>query len=135
MKKLDFIVFTPEGKKYEEKCDLVQVHGDKYFLGISAGQSLLISDVIVSKLIITNDGVSTPCAVGNGVLSVENDTLKLMVNSFEKVNEIDLKRAQESKRRAEERLKNLENSVDIIRAKASLERALNRINIVSNDNI
>ena len=131
MKKLTLVVYTPEGKKFEENCDMVQIHGEKYFLGILPGHTSLVSDVIISKLTISNDGATTFCAVGEGVVSVEKDVVKLLVDSFEKGEEIDIERAIASQKRAEERLKNLSDEIDVVRAKASLTRALNRISVAN----
>lgn len=133
MKKLTLIVFTPEGKKLEETCDNIQVHGDKYFLGILPNHAPLVSDVIVSKLTIKNDDAITQCAVGEGVLSVENDVVKLLVDSFEKADEIDVERAKLSQQRAQERLENHKDEIDVARAMASLKRALNRINVAAEE--
>lgn len=43
--------------------------------------------------------------------------------------EIDLERAQEAKRRAEERLKIQNDEIDMLRAQAALQRAITRIHV------
>ena len=136
MKKLRLIVYTPEGKKFDQEIDFVQVHTDKSFLGILPGHTSLVSDVIVSELIVRIDGKDSIFAVGEGVLSVENDVVKLIVYSLESLEEIDLDRAISAKERAEKRLAKeyQDEIVDIDRAKAALARALNRINIYNNYN-
>ncbi len=55
----------------------------------------------------------------------------VLADSIEKVNEIDKDRAEEAKQRAEERLrKKSEENIDEARARAALNRALNRLNAV-----
>jgi len=55
----------------------------------------------------------------------------MLADSIEKVEEIDQDRAEQAKKRAEERLrKKYEEDIDEARAKAALNRALNRLNAV-----
>ena len=62
---------------------------------------------------------------------IEKDEVTLVLNSIERVDEIDLERANAAKERAEKRLKekSLDDSIDVNRAKLALLRALNRIEI------
>ena len=131
MKQLHLVIYTPEGKKFDDSVDFVQVYTSDSYLGILPEHAPLISDVKVSKLTVRKDGSDTFFAVGEGMLTIKNDELKLVVNSLEKASEIDLERAMAAKERAEKRLmSNIEgDEVDVARAKAALARALNRINI------
>lgn len=132
MDKLTIIVYTPEGKKYESVADFIQVRTSNAYLGILPNHSPLISDVIISKCLVRKDTKDEAFAVGSGMIYVENGTVKLLVESFESKAEINLERALASKQRAEERLSNLSDEIDVNRAKASLARALNRIDIYNN---
>ena len=131
MKSLHLAIYTPEGKKFDEDVDFVQVHTSDSYLGILPEHAPLISDVVVSQLLVRENGEDIPFAVGEGMLTIKNDELKLVVNSLEEASEIDLERAMAAKERAEKRLmSNIEGmEVDVARAKAALARALNRINI------
>lgn len=53
----------------------------------------------------------------------------LIANAIESQEEIDLERAQEAKRRAEERLKIQNDEIDMLRAQAALQRAITRIHV------
>ena len=53
----------------------------------------------------------------------------IIANAIESQEEIDLERAQEAKRRAEERLKIQNNEIDMLRAQAALQRAITRIHV------
>jgi F-type H+-transporting ATPase subunit epsilon len=68
-------------------------------------------------------------AVSGGVLSVRRDGVILLVEAIEKADEIDLNRAKESMKRAQERLNSKTEKVDEIRAKTALSRAMNRIDV------
>ena len=68
----------------------------------------------------------------SGILNVKEDEVILLLNAFEFQKDIDIKRAEASKLRAEERIKSKNEKVDMARAEASLKRALLRIKIATN---
>ena len=72
-------------------------------------------------------------AIGGGVINVEKEKVTLILDSIESRDEIDLERAKEAKKWAEERLNNKEDddAMDIKRAKLALLKAINRIDIGS----
>ena len=60
------------------------------------------------------------------------DRITILAEKAEKAEEIDLKRAQSAKERAEKRLGELHNSeIDFDRAAVSLQRAVSRIQVSS----
>lgn len=132
MKTFNLTIFTPNGKKYDQDVEFVQVHTQEAYLGILPNHADLISDVMVSKLTVRVNGVDEDFAVGEGVLNVKDGNLKLVVDSLERSSEIDLERAMAAKQRALDRLSGALvdfEELDIVRAKAALVRALNRINV------
>lgn len=130
MSKLQLSVLTPAGKRFDEAVDMVQIRADKSTLGILPNHSPLISDVLISEMIITKDGENLYAAVGEGIVSVDSGVVKVVVSSFELAHDIDEVRVLEAKQRAEERLANPDEEIDITRAKAALARALNRLNVL-----
>ena len=68
-------------------------------------------------------------SVAGGFIYVNEKETTLIANAIESQEEIDLERAQEAKRRAEERLKIQNNEIDMLRAQAALQRAITRIHV------
>jgi F-type H+-transporting ATPase subunit epsilon len=68
-------------------------------------------------------------AVSGGVLSVQKNQTILLVDAIEQAEEIDVTRAKEALKRAEDRLNEKNQKIDHARAKAALTRALNRIQV------
>ena len=70
-------------------------------------------------------------ATSGGTVEVLKNKVLLLVESFESEEEIDVKRAQEAKKRAEKRLKKEtdEENIDFARAEVALKRAINRLKI------
>ena len=77
------------------------------------------------------DGADAHYAVSGGFVEVRNNKVVALVETAEQAGEIDVKRAQASRDRAEERLHSLVTEFNRERARASLERALNRLRIAA----
>ena len=131
MKQLELTILTPYGKYFEGFVDFLEVRSEKYGLGIMPGHAPLISTLVISKMVIKMGEFKKSYAIGGGLIRVENNNVTLILDSIEAAEEIDLERAMEAKQRAEQRLSEaLKNdAIDVSRAKLSLLRAINRINV------
>ena len=65
----------------------------------------------------------------NGLMNVREKEVILLLNAFEFENEIDIDRALKSKERAENRINSKDDQIDLVRAEASLKRAIMRLNV------
>jgi F-type H+-transporting ATPase subunit epsilon len=68
-------------------------------------------------------------ATSGGFCEVRDNSVKIVVESAEASDSIDVKRALKAKERAEERLKSKSGEFDEVRAKLALARAVNRISV------
>ena len=129
---IHLVILTPYGRYFEGDVEFLEVHSEKYNLGILPNHAPLISTLTISKMVIKAFGTTSTYAIGGGVINIEKDKTTLILDSVERSDEIDLQRAQEAKKRAEERIAVVnKNALDISRAKLALLRALNRINVGS----
>ena len=83
----------------------------------------------VGEVKITQNGRDEYFATSGGFAEIMNDSVKLLVESMEKSNEIDADRASQSLERAQERKIEQDSELNEIRIEASLARALNRLRI------
>ena len=121
-------IYTPTGHYLKTNSDYLSVTTGLGVVGILPNHAPLITNVVISKLTIKINGEEMIFAVSDGFMHIKKGThVVLMVNAIERDNEIDIDRAYASKQRAENRLN--DKNEDLIRAKASLARALNRISI------
>ena len=129
------LILTPYGRYFEGNVEFLEVHSEDYNLGILPHHAPIISTVAVSKVVIRMGGKELKYAVGGGVLHVTKEGTKLILDSIERADEIDIQRAQQAKERAEKRLKesSKDEEVDLNRAKLALLRALNRLSVSSKD--
>ena len=68
-------------------------------------------------------------STSGGFVEIGSDKVELLLESVERSNEIDVKRATEALERAKDRKKSSIEQVDNIRLEASLSRALNRLKV------
>lgn len=127
------LILTPYGCYFEGDVAFLEVHSEEYNLGILPGHAPLVSTLAISKMTIKAMGKVSVYAIGGGVINVEKERVTLILNSVERDDEIDVARAQEAKKRAEDRLKEAQNNetIDVNRAKLAFMRAVNRIEVKS----
>ena len=125
-------IYTPYGKYFDRYVDELVVQTEEYVLGILPNHSPLVAKVKTSKMEIIQNGQKKCYAIGEGLLNVKKESVVLIVTSIESKDEIDIDRAREAKKRAEERLGEPLN-IDVERATRALIRANNRIAVYEND--
>ena len=129
------LILTPYGRYFEGNVEFLEVRSEDYTLGILPHHAPIISTVKVSKVVIRMAGKEMKYATGGGALHVTREGAKLILDSIERADEIDVQRAKEAKERAEKRLKesSKDEEIDVNRAKLALLRALNRLSVSSNN--
>ena len=83
----------------------------------------------VGEIKVTQNGQDEYFATGGGFAEIVDDSVKLLVESLEKSNEIDSERANQSLERAKTRKIKKDSELNDARIEASLVRALNRLQI------
>ncbi|GAK30023.1 F0F1 ATP synthase subunit epsilon [Weissella oryzae SG25] len=133
---LKVTVDTPNGEVFSyETATLVMLHTTGGVVGVMANHSPIVAALQVSEVHIVDDNnnFDEVVAVSGGFAEFSNNTLTVLVESAECVEDIDLNRAEAARERAERHLKNEQESRDKIRAEAALMRAVNRINAVNSE--
>ena len=125
-------IFTPFGKYFDRYVEELVIQTDDYVLGILPNHTPLVSKVKVSKMYIIQNGDKKCYAIGEGLLNITKDGVTLLLESIESKDDIDIDRAKDAKKRAEQRLAALMN-IDVERAQRALNRANNRISVYEND--
>lgn len=73
-------------------------------------------------------------AVGTGFAEIVNNRVTLLVDTAEKPEDIDVRRAQEQKERAEEQMRQKRSIQQYYHTQASLARAMNRLRLAQDKN-
>lgn len=69
--------------------------------------------------------------ISGGYLEIKDNKLTILADVIEEKSEIDRKRAEQANIRAQERLDSFKEDVDIVRARASIDRAAGRLSTLS----
>ncbi|MHC6181260.1 F0F1 ATP synthase subunit epsilon [Clostridium sp. JNZ X4-2] len=80
-------------------------------------------------VIVQKDNKKLKAFTSVGILEVKANELRILCDVCEWPEEIDIKRAEEAKNRAEKRLSSNKDGIDVQRAELALARALARINL------
>ena len=131
MKAFHIEIVTPDGLEYEGEIESVLVRTSDGDVEILAGHTDLLASIDTGSVRIIENGQKRYASVNGGFLSVKNKEVKLCAITFEFADQIDLKRAEAAKAKAEESIRNAKNSHDLDVAKAKLMRAASRIKVAS----
>lgn len=135
MRKMPIEIVTPERKVYENQANLIIARGGDGDLGIMAGHTPVVTTLKISAIRVKTDNGEDTIAVSGGFLEVQPEKVTVLAEAAELPEEIDVDRAQRSKERAEARAKSAgADDLDSLRNEASLERAINRINVAKLNN-
>lgn len=127
MFKVEF--YTPEGLFKIVDADILNVVTNDGQRGILTNHMPIVAPLIISKLEVRLNNKTNYYAISNGVLNFKDNVAKVIVESVEDKDSIDLKRAEAAKERALIHLNSNDSSIDIERAKIALNKALNRIDV------
>ena len=123
-------IVTTEGSLFDGEAEALRLRTSEGYVSIRAGHADYIAALDIGMVTVTQNGVSRNAACGGGFLSVEKGEVRLVATTFEYAEDIDAERAEQAKKRAEERLAEAKEEKDILLAKAKLSRALNRLAVV-----
>jgi F-type H+-transporting ATPase subunit epsilon len=130
---IELIIVTPERQLLREVVVEVTLRGADGQLGILPGHAPLITELGIGELNYRAKGgaESGPIAIISGFAEVLGDRVTVLAGNAERPEEIDIARAEEAKKRAEQRLASAAHdpNVDWSRAAIALERSLIRIQV------
>lgn len=122
-------VVTAERVVFSEEVDVVIAPGIEGQLGILPHHTPLMTTLEVGELVIRRGGEEISLVISGGFLEVRPDRVIVLADAAERDEEIDLARAEEAKRRAEEKLASHVPDVDLAQAEAALRRSLARLKV------
>jgi F-type H+-transporting ATPase subunit epsilon len=126
-------IVTPEGAAYDNQAEMLTIRtidGDR---GVLPNHEPFVSGVDIGKVKIKEADEEHFLAVSHGYMEITEEKATVLVETAEFAEEIDVDRAVEAKKRAEEKLEQIERrEVDHIneeRAEIALRKALNRLKV------
>ncbi len=132
MADLKLEIVTPSKPAYSGSVTAVTVPGTIGAFQILKNHAPLISTFETGAVKVElEDKTTLYFATSGGTIEVRDNNVRLLADSLEAVEDIDLERAKAALERARKRLENKhEERINVARAEAALSRAMNRIKLV-----
>lgn len=128
--KLSVEIVTGERVVYQaQDVDMVVAPGAEGQLGILPHHAPLFSLLSSGEMRVKQGGNEQALVVFGGFLEVHSNRVLVLADSAERVEEIDIQRAETARQRAEARLSQRGEGMELSRAEESLQRAAVRIRV------
>ena len=124
-------VITPERVFYDGDVNMVEFNTTEGEVGIYKGHVPMTVIITPGILTISESDRARNAALHAGFVEILEDKVTILAEIIEWPDEIDRKRAEEAKARAEERLRTKTPETDVLRAETALKRAIARIKAIS----
>ncbi|MBI1931519.1 MAG: F0F1 ATP synthase subunit epsilon [Ignavibacteriales bacterium] len=133
MEKLHLEIITPSKIGYTGNVISVTVPGTNGNFQILFNHAPIISSLEIGEIKIEeSEGSKLHFSTSGGTIELSNNKIIILAESLERSDNIDVKRAEDAKSRAENRLKNKRSeNIDELRAEFALKRAINRLKIAN----
>ena len=127
--KLELEIVTPDRLVVRESVDEVQIPGKAGDIGVLPGHAPLITELTIGEIAYKHGGTTEHLSVAWGFAEVLPEKVTILAQTCELAKDIDVKRAQSAKERAEEALKNPGPDLDYDATLHAIQRAEVRIKV------
>ena len=122
-------VIAPDRIFLDDQAEMIELTTTEGEIGVLKDHIPLTAIVAPGILRIKKDGEEREAALHEGFLEILGDKVVIRAESCEWPEEIDIKRANEAKARAERRLKGTDAELNEVRAELALRRSLIRLSL------
>ncbi len=114
----------------EDDVEEVVAPGVEGQFAVLPRHAAFITELVPGRMVLKKGGEEMPLAITGGFFEVRDNRVTILADAAERAEEIDVERAEEARRRAEEHLRDRrEGDMDAARVQAALERALARLQV------
>jgi F-type H+-transporting ATPase subunit epsilon len=124
-------IITPDKQLVREEVDQVQIPGKSGYLGVLPGHAPLLTELMIGEISYNKGGETQYFAVSWGFAEVLPHKVTILADTAERAEDIDVKRAQEAKTRAEEALRTAAADLDFDATLFALRRAEVRLEVAA----
>ena len=116
---------------YEGRCRKLVIPAPDGEKGILANHENMVIAIVVgtAKVQLAGGDEWKDLAVGSGFAEIVNNRVTLLVDTAERPEDIDVRRAREQQERAEEQMRQKQSIQEYYHTQASLARAMNRLRV------
>ncbi len=128
---IELEIVTPERQVVRDQVEEVQIPGKSGYLGVLPGHAPLITELAIGELSYRNAKGTHYLAVAWGFAEVLPEKVTILAETAERADEVDVKRAQEAKARADAALQKAAPDLDYDATLASQRRAEVRLEVAT----
>tara|TARA_Y100000590_G_C15128643_1_gene791552 strand:+ start:201 stop:602 length:402 start_codon:yes stop_codon:yes gene_type:complete len=125
-------IITPTSIDSFDQVSYLRIPSLEGLIGIQANHAQAVIGLDIGEIKITKDGKDILFATSGGFADIAKEGVQLLLETSEKFDSIDSQRAENSLKRAKNRLS--DQSINLSRAQASVKRAQNRLKIIKKMN-
>ncbi len=114
---------------YQGECEHLVITAIDGLIGIMYGHEPLVTSLPTGELKYMVDGKWHYAAISEGFIEVMPESSIILADSCELPEEIDIKRAEEARERAEEKMRQKQSIMEYYHTQAALNRAMNRLKL------
>ncbi len=122
-------IVTAERLVFSDEVDIVVAPGAEGELAVLPHHAPLMTTLRPGELLVRQGAEEHSLVITGGFLEVRPDRVTVLADAAERADEIDADRAEEAKRRAEERIAGRVDDADLVLAEAALRRSLIRLKV------
>jgi F-type H+-transporting ATPase subunit epsilon len=124
-------IVTPDRSILHETVDEVEIPGADGYFGVLPGHTPLLASLQVGVLWYRKGNEKTYLSIAFGFAEVLPDRVIVLAQICERAEEIDVSRAEAERKRAQDELRRAKIDVDMERARASLMKAMVRLQVAT----
>ena len=126
---IDLQIVTPDRLIVQEQVDEVEIPGSEGYFGVLPGHTPLLASLAVGELWYRKGQEKFYLSLAFGFAEVLPDRVTILARLAERAEDIDVERAEEARRRAEQRLSQSTSDFDYERARIALTKSLMRLQV------
>ena len=126
---IDLQIVTPDRLIVQDRVDEVEIPGSEGYFGVLPGHTPLLASLAVGELWYRKGQEKFYLSLAFGFAEVLPDRVTILARLAERAEDIDVERAEEARRRAEQRLSQAASDFDYERARVALTKSLMRLQV------
>ena len=124
-------IVTPERVEFSGAVQAVTCPGAQGTFQVLHNHAPFLSSLDIGIVkVVDGEAATQYFAVSGGISQVFHNEMRILADTAERSDRIDVERARRARERAEQRLHERDENIDHERARSALMRALNRIKVV-----
>lgn len=128
---IELQIVTPDKLLVKEQVDEVEIPGTEGYFGVLPGHTPMLASLAVGEMWYRKGQEKTFLSLAYGFCEVLPDRVTILAQLAERAEDIDIARAEEARRRAEQRLAQAKGDVDYERARTALVKSIARLQVSS----